>query len=157
MITTHTNLKVGSLDGGKATTQVAHDFNSYCRFGEHFLACRDTGLCSIGGEFGTAEIVNSSFKTFSMKLGYQGTKRLRFIYLGVETEGKLIITPIGDEVSQKPITVTPIGGGRQFIKVPVDRAKGRTYFEFKVENVAGCWFAIDQVSVLPIYLPLGRK
>jgi hypothetical protein len=152
MITTETNLKVG------ATTQLpGHDFNSYCRFGEHLLACRDSGLCSIGGSSGVAEAFDSYFETFIMDLGYAGNKRLRFIYLGIETEGKLIVTPTIDGVDQQPITFSPGRPGKQFMRMPVNRAKGGAYVKFKVQNVGGCWFAIDQASVLPIYLPLGRR
>lgn len=148
MITTTTNLKAG------ATTQLTgFDFNSYCRFGAHSLACRDSGLCSVGGEVGTQEVVNSSFETFLSKLGHDAGKRLHFIYLGIETEGTIRITPTVDGVACQPVEFSPATPGKQYMRAKVGRGKKGAYWSFRVENVDGCWFSIDDVHVLPVYLP----
>jgi hypothetical protein len=151
-LTLHTNLKAGA-----ATTQLAgFDFNSYCRFAGHRLACRSGNLCAIGGSLGVVEPSASFFRTFNFKLGYDGNKRAVHWYLGVETQGKLKITPYFNDVAGRQITVSPSKLGKQFLKVGGCCDEEGAYVRLEVENVNACWFAIDRIAVLPMYLPRGR-
>jgi len=147
MLTLHTNLK------NNATTQLAgFDFNSFCKFGEHYLACSTTKLCEIGGETYDGVDIASVLETFVTKLGYAGNKRLQYIYLGVETEGTVIVTPTVDGADQPAVTFAPTAPGRQYIYKPVGRGSTGAYWSFKVENVDGCWFAIDHMSASVVKL-----
>jgi hypothetical protein len=151
MLTLHTNLAV------KATTQLTgYDFNSYCRFGDHFLAASGTKLCEIGGEAEDGVDIAASFETFLTKLGHDAGKRLHFIYLGIETEGTIRITPYVDGAACQAVEFSPAIPGKQFMRAKVGRGKKGAYWSFRVENVDGCWFSIDEVHVLPVYLPLWQ-
>jgi hypothetical protein len=145
MITLHTNLKKGG------TTQfTGYDFNSYCKFGDHCLACNQTGVDELGGVGGMESLI----ETFVTKLGRDVKKRLHYMYVGLETDGTIIITPIVDGVDKTPITFTPLSSGRQRMRMQVGRGTKGEYWSFRLENVDGCWFSIDDVQVLPVYLSI---
>jgi hypothetical protein len=91
-----------------------------------------------------------------LDLDHDGKKRLRHWYFGIETEGTLKITPYFDDVAGREITIAPTRTGKQILKVSGCCDEQGAYLRLKVENVAGCWFAIDRITVLPIYLPMGR-
>jgi len=157
MLTLHTNTKISDTNG-KATTQLTgYDFNSYCQIGSSFFACSSVGIYKInsGNKYDTSNI-SSVISTFSTNLGFSALKRLRFIYLDVETTGQLKITTYADNVLAEVIIVTPGKQGRQYIRVSHSRASKGCYWSFKVENVAGCWFSLDILETLPVFLHRGR-
>jgi len=121
------------------------------------LGAGDGGLFKIGcDDDDNGADINAYVKTFAFKFGHEGNKRVRFSYMTVETDGDVIVTPIVDGVEQTPITFSANGTGRQFIRKTISRASSGVYWQFKVENVDGCWFSLDKVEVLPVNLSLGR-
>lgn len=151
MITLHTNLKVGA-----STQLTGYDFNSYCKFGEHSLACGSSTLCSIGGVSGTEQPANSLIETFFTDLEHDGKKKIRFIYLTIETDGDIIVTPIVDDVEQTAVTFSSVVAGKQFLRKTVGNSAIGFNWKFRIENIDGCWFAIKKFEVLPVNLSLGR-
>lgn len=148
MITTLTNLSVGAI------TQITNfGFNSAGNFDGMALICNKSGIFQIGTD-GEADTL---VETFAMKLGHSAGKRLHFIYLGIETEGTVRITPIVDGVECPAVEFSPVASGRQFMRCKVGRGSKGVYWSFRIENVDGCWFAIDEVHVLPVYLPMWRN
>lgn len=147
---------LSNLVAGATTQLTGYDFNSYCRFGSHRLACRGNALCSIGGASGTVEPSASYFETFDTTLGYDGKKGIRHWYLLVETDGTLKITPYFDDAAGRQITVSPGVTRKQIIKVSGCCDEEGSNLRIKVENVNACWFAVKQISVLPIFKALGR-
>jgi len=148
----HDNLTLKSKNN--ASSQLTdYNFNSYCQFRENFLACNQSGVDKIGGTGGVA----SMFETFVTNLNWPGKKRNRYIYVGIETEGTIIITPIIDGTDGTPITFTPNSAGRQYMRMTVSKDNVGYYWAYRVENVDGCWFAISEVSILPTYLSKRRS
>lgn len=147
MITLHTNLKSGS------TQLTDYNFNSYCKFGDLALCCSQSRIDKLDDAGGAESLV----ETFVSTLGWNGKKRNRYIYVGIETEGTIIITPLLDGTDGTAITFTPTRTGRQYMRMTVSRDDSGYYWAYRIQNVAGCWFAIDEVSVLPTYLSKGRK
>jgi hypothetical protein len=145
-----------NLEHSASTQLTGYDFNSYCRFGEHLLACRGDALCSIGGTSGTEEVSNSLIETFFTDLDHDGKKRVRFIYLTIETDGDVTVTPIVDDVEQTPVTFSSVTPGKQLLRKPVVRDAVGFSWKFRIENVDGCWFALKKVEALPVNLSLGR-
>lgn len=149
MITTSTNIEVGAVNA-KPTTQLSfHDFNSYAEFNGSYLACGADGIYVFGEDDdfdGTP--IDAMLKSRTTTFGYEGVKRLRFIYLSILTEGDLTITITVDDVVRDPISVTKNKTGRQYIRVPVGRSAKGLYFNFLVENVDGAYFSIDVMEGL---------
>jgi len=157
MLTTHTNLNVGSLDGAKATTQLSsHDFNSYCRFGDNYLACGSDGLSKFTGNNFDGNAIRAYLQTFNNRFGHSGKNRVRFIYLLLETYGSLNILLYVDDVLAKTIPVTTTKTGRQKLRVTAPHNVTGVYWSFRIENVGGCWFSLEMVEALPIHLSKGR-
>jgi len=123
MITLHTNLKTDA-----SAQLTGYDFNSYCRFGEHLLACGSSALCAIGGDAGEEQLTN----------------------------GDVIVTPIVDDVERTPVTFSSVTPGKQLLRQPVLWDIDGYNWKFRIENVDGCWFALKKVEALPINLSLGR-
>jgi len=155
MLTLNTNLNPGAI-GEKPTTQLTgFDFISYCKFNGKYLGLKPTAISEICGNTQNGTAIHGYFETFSLKLGYDGNKHIRCIYLSVETDGNLIITVTADGKRTQVINVSPPTTGRQFIRIPVGSKTRGTYFKFKVENVDGCWYSIDTMSCKPINLAKG--
>jgi len=147
-----------NLTNGASTQYTNCNFNSMCVFNGAIIGAGDMGvrkLCCDDNDNGAD--INAYVKTFAFKFGHEGNKRVRFIYMTVETDGDVIVTPIVDGVEQTPITFSANGTGRQFIRKTVARTSSGVYWQFKIENFAGCWFSLDKVEVLPINLSRGRK
>jgi len=146
-----------NLFNGAPTQYTNCDLQSMCVFNGAILGAGASGirkLCCGTSDDGTA--IGAYFKTFALKLGHEGKKRVRFLYLNIETDGEVIVTPIVDGVEKSPITFTSNGNGLQMIRKTVARSTEGVYWQFKIENVAGCWFSLDKVEVLPVNLSRGR-
>jgi len=146
--TIRTNLK------NNASTQYSNfNFQSMAVIHGVILGAGTVGLRKLCcGSADVSTDIDAYFKTGATVLNWVGKKKNRFIYLGVETNGVIIITPIVDGVEGTPITFTPTNTGKQFMKMSVSQNHKGYYWEYKVENVDGCWFSLDEVTVLPIYL-----
>lgn len=145
MITTFTNLKNNAI-----TQLTEYNFNSYCQFGEHFLACGGGRVARVGGTGGNPDPMVSYFETFSGKLGYDGNKRIGHLYLGVETDGPITVTPIFNGVYQPPIVFNPYSTGIMNMTEKVGRGERGVYCAFRVES--NCWFSINTLKGSPVYL-----
>lgn len=152
MNTIRTNIKTG------ASTQYSNfDVVSMCEFNGKILGAGPGGLFRLSCEHDDDGVdIDSYVKTFELKLGHDGNKRLRFIYMNLETDGTVLVTPIVDGMVKPAITFASSGAGRKFMRRSVGRTTSGVYWQFKIENVDGCWFYLDKVEVLPINLSLGR-
>ena len=157
MLTLHTNLNPGEI-GEKPTTQLTgFDFNSYCKFNGRFLGLSSTALCAIGGDTKNGANIDAYLETFNTKFGYDGMKRLRYIYIGIETTGTIQIVITADGVDTSTIDVVPQKTGRQYIRVTVGRDLKGCYWNFRIQNVNGCRFSLDAVKAMPVYLSFGKN
>jgi len=142
-----------NLTNNASTQYTNYDFQSMIVFNGIILGAGTAGLrklCCGNDDEGTD--IAAYFKTGLSTLNWIGKKKNRFIYLGVETEGTIIITPIIDGTNGTPVTFTPNSNGKQFMKMSVPNNNMGYYWAYKVENVDGCWFSVDEVTVLPTYL-----
>lgn len=130
---------------------------SLCQFNGKILGAGPDGLFRLSCEDDdNGADIEAYIKTFALKLDHEAEKRVRFIYLNIETDGDVIVTPIVDGAIKESITFSPRGAGRQFIKKSVARTSRGVYWQFKIENVGGCWFSLDNIEVLTVPLSRGR-
>jgi hypothetical protein len=149
MLTLNINLKL------RASTQLTnYIFNSYCKIGNKFVACGDSRLCQIGSSTLPQESVNSIIRTFKTQLGHSASKRLRYFYLGIESDGVLKITATVDKQVLPTITYRPKSPIMTQVRLPVGRGIKGYFWDFKIENESGCWFSISEILVLPTLLSL---
>lgn len=141
-----------------ASTQYSNfDIVSMCEFNGKILGAGPGGLFRLSCEHDDdGANIDSYVKTFELKLEHDGDKRVRFIYINLETDGTVRVTPIVDGVENPAVIFAPSSPGRKFMRRSVGRATSGVYWQFKIENVSGCWFYLDKVEVLPIPLARGR-
>jgi len=159
---TQTALTVGELRG-KATTNRSHfPFNSFCRRGDEFLACSDSGIYLLGGDDYNGVDIDMDIETLTTDFGYKGVKSMRRFYLGTNSQGSFAVTPYADDVAGMQIFTENSKTGRQTIRKSFAsrlssgaKHDGR-YWKFKIQNVDGADCTINQFSVLPINQALGR-
>jgi hypothetical protein len=139
----NTNLKAGN-----ATTQYTGiDINSVVKaYGKHFAAS-PTGLYLLGGN----EDVDAYFVAATMDFGIGNDKRLRYLYLSLESAGNLRVDINTEKVAAISYSVSITIPGQQDIRIPISRVLYGRFWTFKVSNASsGADFSIDQMSVLPI-------
>jgi len=150
-----TNLKLGPTTAKATTQRTGFPFTSMCRFGGNFLCTSDSGLFSLGGDNLDGTDIDSYFEPITTDFGISNQKRLRFVYIGFEAAGDLQLNVTADEQTERTYTITPTKTGQQKIRVAIGRdGKGR-YWNFRIKNVSGCDFSIDNIDVLPVVLTHG--
>lgn len=142
-----------------ASTQYSNfDIRSMCMFGRHVLGAGPDGVFELTCEADDDPTeIDGYIKTFALDLGYRGQKRVRYIYMNIETAGTVLVTPYVDGVAQPVVTFAPNLSGRQHMRQAVGRGSVGQYWEFKIENVDGCWFYIDSVMAQTVEQSRGRQ
>lgn len=135
------------------------NYNSMVKFQGKMLGANGTGLFNLTGDYDVGDStvpIDAWIKTGMTDLGIQANKRLRHIYLGVETFKDLEIELYADNKLVKTVVARARKRGQQRIRVTVGRYKG-VYWSFKIKNKLGAWFAIDIIQVNPgATLPYGN-
>jgi len=132
------------------------NFNSMRKFGDQYIGTSPTGLYLFGGDQDIDTEIDAWIKTGMTDLGIQANKRLRFFYLGLETEGDLEIEVIADEDVVRTYTVKAAKAKQQRIRVAAGRGHKGVYWSFAIKNKSGVHFAIDSIQILPVILHHGR-
>lgn len=143
-----------------ATTQYTnYDFNSMVKFGDTFLgACNngiDDGIFELDGDTDNGDYIGAYFEPITTDFGISNPKKVRFIFLGYEAEGDLIVTLSADEGSEQSYTVDSQKTGQQRRRVPTNRNMQGRYIMSRISNVLGCDFALDAMDVTIIIMPHG--
>jgi len=138
----------------KAAAQTTQAFNSMCRFGEHLLGATADGLFALGGYNDHGVQIPARIDSGQFDMGMFQHKRFRMFYFGIETAGKLKLSIFGDGVLMEEYTVEG-GTGIQSIRVPISRAAKGSYWQWRIENIDGAFFALHSVRVSPVILTRG--
>jgi len=138
---------ITNLTNRASTSVNGFDYNSFCEAWEKPLAAGD-GLYELCGDTDDTVDIDAYFETPIIDLGSQRDKRLRFVYLGFESDGNLEVSVSVDGGSYRAYSVIPKKTGRQRIRIPIGRNGHGRYWQLKINNVDGSFFAIDHMSVL---------
>lgn len=146
MTTMDTNLKAS-----RATTQFTnYGFNSYANFNGRQLAASDSGISLLGGESDNGADIEAYFEPVTTDFGDGHPKRLRFLYLGYEADGQIVVTiaEAGKPAKAEAKTIGSKLVGQQRARVPVSRVLSGRYWMFRIGNKNGSDFAIDSMHCL---------
>lgn len=132
------------------------NFSGMRKFGDNLLGINDEGLFLLAGDTDNTVNIDSWISTGMTDLGIQANKRLRYIYLGLETDGDLEIDVIADEGVARTYVVPAAKVKQQRIRLPVGRDGKGTYWSFTIRNKQGKHFAIDSIKILPVILHHGH-
>ena len=133
-----------------------YDFNSFCRIGDSYFGASESGIFELTGDDDNGTNIDAFFELVLSDFGLSNMKRIRSIYVGGEANGGLTLTLKDDENNLRLYTLNLTSGNVQSSgKVAVDRAGIGRYWQTRIDNIGGAYFAIDDIEVLAIIL--GRK
>ena len=123
----------------------AFDINSICKFNGGYWAVGSSGLYTVNAVDSTN---TGYFITATMDFGINNDKRLRYVYLSLESTGNLTLEINTEKVSAQTYTVTLSGTGQQDVRIPISRSLYGRFWTFKLSGT--CDFSVDEIKVLPI-------
>ena len=132
------------------------NYSSMRKFGDQYIAVNETGFYVIGGDTDDGVDIGAWIKTGLLDLGNTTFKRLRFLYLTLETNGDLEVEITADEDTVKTYDVPAAKVKQQRIRVPLGRDQRGVHWSFKIKNKKGAKFSLDSISVLPVNLAYGH-
>ena len=146
------------LENFAVSQYIRYKFRSMCNFQGKSLGVGSEGIFTLDtADHDDGYFIDSIVELHKTDFGISHQKRLRSIYVGYETSGRLKLTLKNDDGNEREYSLNPIvvkqlqHGG----KVSINRdGKGR-YWIFTIENVDGCDFSVDNIEVIPVVL--GRK
>ncbi len=135
-----------------------YNFNSFCKIGDKYFGASDSGIFELIGNNDAGTDIDAFFELIVSDFGISNVKRIRSIYIGYEAKGDLTITVKDNENNARTYTLSyiPSAYDRQTGgKVNVGRDGLGRYWQIRIDNKSGCFFAIDSIEVLAVIL--GRK
>ncbi|MBE9570765.1 MAG: hypothetical protein IMF11_09060 [Proteobacteria bacterium] len=132
----------------RTTTQyINYDFNSMVKFGDKYLGACDDGIFELDGDTDDGAYIGAYFEPIVTDFGISNPKKVRFVFLGYEAEGDLIVTLSADEGDEQSRIVNSLKTGQQSTRVSVNRNMQGRYIKLGVSNVLGCDFGFDVMDV----------
>jgi len=145
-----------SIQPGATTQYINYDFNSMVKFGNTYLgACAD-GIFELGGDDDEGVAIGAYFEPIMTDFGTSKPKKVRFMFLGYEAEGDLLVTLSADEGVEYSFTVASTKTGQQRRRVAGRRDIQGRYIMFRVSNVDGCDFGLDSIDVSLVIFSEGH-
>lgn len=135
-----------------------NNFNSVCPMDDQYLACNENGIYRIMHcEDADGTNIDAHFELMRSDLGYANPKRLDRFWIGYEASGTLKLTITVDEQVTRYFYLPPIykDQSQHMNEVNMDRDLKGVYWDFKIENLDGCDFSVDQIIVAINVLPLA--
>jgi len=141
----------------RATTQyVNYDFNSMVKFGDKYLGACSDGIYELDGDTDDGKYIGAYFEPIVTDFGISNPKKIRFVFLGYEAEGDLIVTLAADEGARQSYVVDSLKTGQQSRCITTNRNMQGRYPMLGVSNVCGCDFGVDSIDVAIVTMPHTR-
>ena len=138
----------------RATTQyIDYDFNSMVKFGDTFLGACDDGIFELDGATDNGNDIGAYFEPIITDFGISNPKKVRFVFLGYEAEGDLIVTLAADEGTRQSYVVDSLKTGQQGRRMTSNRNMQGRYIMLGVSNTEGCDFGVDSVDLVIVTMP----
>lgn len=145
-----------NLSNLSITQYCGFNFNSFCQIGDSYFGADSTGIYELIGNDDAGANIDSFFELVLSDFGISNMKRIRFVYVGGEADGKLTLTLKDDEDNSRSYDLRLTTGSKQSSgKVDVGRDGQGRYWQVRIDNTSGVYFAIDSIELLTIII--GRK
>ena len=140
-----------------AVTQFCnYNFNSFCKIGDKYFGASDSGIFELEGDNDNGTDIDAFFELPVSDFGIENVKRIRKLYVGYEAKDDLTVTVKDNEDNARSYTLSYLDYDRQNGgQVDVGRDGLGRYWQIRIDNTNGCYFAIDSIDLLPVIL--GRK
>ena len=141
-----------AIQPGGTTQYINYDFNSMVKFGNIYLGASADGIYELDGDTDDGDPIGAYFEPIVTDFGINNPKKVRFMFLGYEADGDLIVT-FGDNRSWVSRTVDSVRTGQQWRRITGTREIRGRYLTFRISNVDGCDFGIDSIDVAVVTMP----
>lgn len=148
-----------NLTNNASTQYTNFDFTSMCVFNGVVLGAGPAGLRKLCcGDDDNATAIAAYFILATSNFGMAGKKRCSNAYFDVECDGSMTISLTGDgKTTVGPYAATALlDEGTQRRRADMGRGLKWSYGAFKVENVAGADFSVDEITLLLGEVPGGK-
>ena len=137
---------------GGITTYNGWDFNSYAEDSQGVMwAANSEGAWKITAK--PEEAVKSTVRFAKTTFGTEAVKGLQQAFVGMTTDGKLVLSYTNDQGTEAVYQVTPVPGLKT-TRIKLGRGSIGRWFEFKLEDIDSTEFSLDEMSLVPI--PMSR-
>lgn len=140
-----------------AVTQFCnYNFNSFCKIGDKHYGANDSGVFELDGTDDNGTDIDAFFELILSDFGISNIKKIRSVFVGGEADGKLTLTLKDDEDNSRTYDLRLTSGSKQSSgKVDVGRDGLGRYWQVRIDNTSGAYFAIDHIELLTIIM--GRE
>ena len=140
-----------------AVTQFCnYNFNSFCKIGDKYFGANDSGIFELDGTDDNSTDIDAFFELIVSDFGISNIKKIRSVFVGGEADGKLTLTLKDDEDNSRTYNLRLTSGSKQSSgKVDVGRDGLGRYWQIRIDNTSGVYFAIDSIELLAIIM--GRE
>jgi len=147
---------VGGI-GEKATTILDnYQFNSLIEINGVSLGANSEGLYVLNsGDKDDSIGFTSTVRFAATDFGIHNFKRIRFLYIGVDTSNPFKVKISVDNQEPEIYSIKNQRSGLQRVHVPINRSLRGRYWT--VEIISSNWFRIDDIKLLPVILSSGMR
>ncbi len=139
-----------------ATQFCNYNFNSFCKIGDKYFGASDSGIFELEGDKDNGINIDAFFELPVSDFGIVNVKRIRKLYVGYEAKDDLIATVKDNEDNTRSYTLSYLDYDRQNGgQVDVGRDGLGRYWQIRIDNTNGCYFAVDSIDLLLVIL--GKK
>ena len=142
-----------------AMSQYANwNFNSMTKFNGQYLGANENGLFVLSdGDLDGVSEIPAFFELLTSDWGIENQKRVRSIYVGYETNGRLKFAVKDDDGNETEyiLEANHLDNAQHGAKLPGSRKSKGRYWMVKVDNMNGADFSVDNIRILPVIL--GKK
>lgn len=135
-----------AIDRVAVTHYTNYPFDRIVRFGAKYYGVGVTGMFELAGNLFDVAPVLSVVQTGETNFDEDGLKRMRRLYLNGRMAGNFGVSVIAREQETDSYTYQPVLGGVRSTRVPLGRGIQGQYFSFKLQNLDGQDFELEEMA-----------
>jgi hypothetical protein len=149
---------VTNLNSGAVSTYRNFNFNSFAKIGEKYYGASDDGIFELAGDTDAGTnidvVVKLGTEDFEIEkvMTAEAMKRVDTAYLGVNTDGAVILKVTANEVTTSytlsATTRTSLNTGR----IMLGKGVASRYWDFEINNVDGSDMTLESITFYPVAL-----
>ena len=144
---------VMQTERGALTHYTNYPFNSFAAFNGVYLGACDDGVFALTGADDAGVAIAAAARGGTTDFGTSHLKRIERIYVGYRSTGRMILRVITEERWTRDYALVPDGhAGLHGARVKLGRGLEARYWQFELQNDAGCDFDVDMMEMKPIKL-----
>ena len=137
---------------GGLTQYTNYNFNSFARIGRNSYGASSTGIYLLGGEDDAGSEIATKIKLGAFDFGNGYRSRVEHAYIGVRTDGKLILKTFTDDGKERWYETQAVHTDLNTQRGKLGRGVNSRYWQFELVNRDGEPLEVEQIEFLPVTL-----